>query len=330
VNTPFSRVTSNDGAHVQPEDLGTDGCGVCTQTLKLGSYPLCSQAHQVITAILRLKLPLSGKGASHFLLEHQDVSAYELRIADEDGGPDLDFPELDKTVPIASFGVSHFVLCAIGQSNTLVHIRLLGSSSSSSDLGGGGGDGIASHNMYSNGNPSQAGQALEIEYLSNADIEDDTDDVPSENLDGPQRRIKLNLVCGPSFTEANLGAGEKQGGEYQPQKMQMWVSTPSMESKTGSVSNTGQSQTPPILASNEVAAVVSETQLDSYFPQSCAAASSSAGMFTTRPIVGNQSGESEESYSKYRFPVRNLDTGEEFTFSELEMETQTTNFFLPT
>lgn len=39
------------------------------------------------------------------------LDEYELRIADDDGEPDMDFPELDSTVEVTSFGVDEFVVC---------------------------------------------------------------------------------------------------------------------------------------------------------------------------------------------------------------------------
>ena len=42
-----------------------------------------------------------------------DPKRYELRIA-EDGEPDMDFPEMDGSVPITTFGVDEFVLCRVG------------------------------------------------------------------------------------------------------------------------------------------------------------------------------------------------------------------------
>lgn len=40
-----------------------------------------------------------------------DASAYDLRIADDDGGVDADFPPIDNVVSITGVGVDRFVLC---------------------------------------------------------------------------------------------------------------------------------------------------------------------------------------------------------------------------
>ena len=52
--------------------------------------------------------PANGAG------DELEATAFDLRIMDEDGMPDMDFPELDRTVPVTDFGVEEFVLCRVG------------------------------------------------------------------------------------------------------------------------------------------------------------------------------------------------------------------------
>ena len=53
---------------------------------------------------------------------------FELRIMEDDGTPDLDFPELDKTVSVTAFGVDQFVMCRVGDwSEVVLEVQLLSS-----------------------------------------------------------------------------------------------------------------------------------------------------------------------------------------------------------
>jgi hypothetical protein len=66
------------------------------------------------------------------LLRHEEQPdephLFDLRIMEDDGSADMDFPELDKTVSVTAFGVQQFVMCKVGEWGTVVlEVQLLSS-----------------------------------------------------------------------------------------------------------------------------------------------------------------------------------------------------------
>eukprot|EP01138_Halocafeteria_seosinensis_P011217 gb/GECG01011458.1/.p1 GENE.gb/GECG01011458.1/~~gb/GECG01011458.1/.p1 ORF type:complete len:186 (+),score=14.36 gb/GECG01011458.1/:1-558(+) len=75
-------------------------------------------AQQVVKCCLRMA---SKEGLREI---SQNTDDYEVRVGNDDGSVDTDFPELDLNVPITSVGVTQFVLCRTGTEQPVLRIAL--------------------------------------------------------------------------------------------------------------------------------------------------------------------------------------------------------------
>ncbi len=78
---------------------------------------------EVISAILNT-FRVSASDPSHQGLLSVDPSLYDLRIAEDDGGVDTDFPPCDSAVPITHIGMDRFVLCETANDRPILRVSI--------------------------------------------------------------------------------------------------------------------------------------------------------------------------------------------------------------
>ncbi|CAM9129171.1 unnamed protein product [Choristocarpus tenellus] len=96
-------------------------------SFQLVRVPSCrSLPRAIVLQSLQLTTSLISECKALALGSHltQAPDAYQLRIADDEWDPDLDFPELDSSATITDVGVDQFVLCPKGKVEPMLHIHI--------------------------------------------------------------------------------------------------------------------------------------------------------------------------------------------------------------